>query len=131
MDIRKLFATDRKAEEAGVWVDIGDGARVRVARDTSPRYREKLREALRPYRGAIAANAISDEQSHKLLAKAAAGTLLLGWEGIEIDGKTVPFDVDAAEQLLSDMPDFYRTIEGFAKDAGLFRDQREAAEQKN
>jgi hypothetical protein len=131
MDIKKLFGTDRKAEEAGVWVDIGDGARVKIARDTSTRYRERLREVLRPYRGSIAAGAMSDEQSHRLLAKAAAGTMLMDWEGIEMDGKPVPFSVDAAEQIMADMPDFYRAIEGFSKEAALFRDQREAAEQKN
>jgi hypothetical protein len=131
MDIKKLFGTDRKAEEVGVWVDIGQGARVKVARETSVRYREKLRDVLRPYRGAITAGALDDKQSQALFAKAAAGTLLLDWAGIEDNGIPVAFDLDAAERLLTAYPDFYRTIESFSKEASLFREASEDAEQKN
>ena len=131
MDIKKLFGTDRKAEEVGVWVDIGQGARVKIARETSTRYRERLRDVLRPYRGSIVAGALSDEQAQKLFAKAAAGTLLLDWQGIEEDGKALAFSMDAAEQMMAELPDFYRAIESFSKEAALFRDTHEAAEQKN
>ena len=131
MDLKKIFGTDRKAEDAGVWVDIGQGARVKVARDTSTRYRERLRDVLRPYRGSIVAGALSDEQAQKLFAKAAAGTLLLDWEGIEQDGRPLAFSIDAAEQLMADLPDFYRAVESFSKEAALFRETHEAAEQKN
>lgn len=131
MDIRKLFGTNRRAEEAGVWVDLGQGARVKVARDTSPAYRKRLQDVIRPYRGAIAANALDDRQAHALFAEAAAGTLLLDWDGIEIDGKPVPFSVAAAEQLMEEVPDFYKTIKSFAEDAALYREQHEDAEAKN
>jgi hypothetical protein len=131
MDLKKLFGTNQRAEEAGVWVDMGQGARVKVARDTSQSYRRRLQEVIRPYRGAITAGAMEDRAAHVLFAKAAAGTLLLDWEGIEVDGKPLPFSVEAAEQVMAELPDFYRTIESFAKDAALFREQREAAEQKN
>lgn len=131
MDIRKLFGTNRRAEEAGVWVDLGQGARVKVARDTSPAYRKRLQDVIRPYRGAIAANALDDRQAHALFAEAAAGTLLLDWDGIEIDGKPVPFSVAAAEQLMEEVPDFYKAIKSFAEDAALYREQHEAAEAKN
>ena len=131
MDIKKLFGTDRKAEEAGVWLDIGQGARVRVGRDTSPTYRKKLQDIIRPYRGAIAAGAMDDRAAHGLFCKAAAGTILLDWSGIEVDGKPLAFSVDAAEQLMVDVPDFYKTIKAFSEDAALYRDQIEAAEQKN
>lgn len=131
MDLRKLFGTSRRAESAGVWVDIGHGARVLVARDTSPAYRKKLQDVIRPYRGAIAAGAMDDEAAHRLFAKAAAGTLLLDWSGVEVDGKPAEFSVDVAEQLMVDLPDFYKTIKAFAEDAALYREQHEAAEQKN
>lgn len=131
MDIKKQFGTNKKAEETGLWVDLGQGARIRVARNTSTRYREKLRDILRPYRGAIAANALDDATSHGLLARAFAGTILLDWEGIEENGAPLPFSVEAAERLLREAPDFYRTVEKFSEDVALFREQNEAAEQKN
>ncbi len=131
MDIRKHFGTNQKAEEAGTWVDIGQGARIRVARNTNTRYREKLRDILRPYRGAISANALDDKTSHALLAKAFAGTVLLDWQGIEEDGKPLAYTIEDAERLLRDAPEFYRSVESFASDVGLFRDQSESAEQKN
>jgi hypothetical protein len=131
MDIKKTFGTNRKAEADGVWVDLGDGARIKVARETSVRYRERLRDVLRPHRGAMNVGAINDEQSHKLLAKAAAGTMLLDWEGITSDGKPVPFTVEAAEQLMVDLPDFYNAVANFAKEAALYREVYEADEQKN
>jgi hypothetical protein len=131
MDIKKLFGTDRKAEEVGVWIDLGRGARVKIARDTSPAYRKKLQDVIRPYRGAITAGAMDDRAAHELFAKAAAGTILLDWAGIEADGQALPFSVAAAEQLMAEVPDFYKTIKTFSEDAALYRDQYEAAEQKN
>lgn len=131
VDIRKQFGTNRLAESAGVWIEIGQGARVKVGRSTSPQYRKKLQEVIRPHRGVINANAMDDAEAHKLFARAAAGTLLIDWAGIEIDGKPVQFSVDAAEQIMIDIPDFYNAIKGFADDAALFREQYEAAEQKN
>lgn len=131
MDIRKQFGTNRKAEEAGVWIDIGQGARVKVARSTSPTYRKKLEDVIRPHRGVINARAMDDKTAHGLFCKAAAGTLLVDWAGIEVDGKAVPFSVADAEQLMIDVPDFYNAIKGFADDAALYREQDEAAEAKN
>lgn len=131
MDIKKQFGTDRKAEEAGVWVDIGQGARVKIARDTAAPYRKKLQDVIRPYRGAITAGAMDDREAHKLFARAAAGTLLLDWQGVEVDGVGVPYSVDAAEQLMVEVPDFYKTIKSFAEDATLYREHCEAAEEKN
>lgn len=131
MDIRKFFGTNERTEAAGTWVDIGHGARIRVARNTNPRYREKLRDVLRPYRGAITANALDDKTSHGLMARAFAGTVLLDWDGIEENGKPLPFTVEDAERLLRDAPEFFRVVESFAADVGLFREQNEAAEQKN
>lgn len=131
MDIKKTFGTNRKAEVDGVWVDLGDGARIKVARETSVRYRERLRDVLRPYRGAMNVGAINDEQSHKLLAKAAAGTLLLDWEGFTSDGKALPFTAEAAEQSMVDQPDFYNAVMGYAREATLYREVYEADEQKN
>jgi hypothetical protein len=131
MDIKKLFGTDQKLEATGVWVDLGQGARVKVARATSPAYRKRLQDVIRPYRGAITANAMDDREAHKLFAKAAAGTLLLDWAGIEVDGRPVQFSLDVAEQLMAELPDFYNTVKAFADDAALYREQHEADEQKN
>ncbi len=48
MDPYEQFATDAVLVEEGAWFDIGDGARLRVARAGNRRFRPSLRKYRKP-----------------------------------------------------------------------------------
>ncbi len=127
MDIRKAFATDRQAEQDGVWVALGEGARVKVARFNNPRHRAVLDRLRRPYRSLLMAGRdLPDDVAESMTIEATAETLLLDWDGIEDNGTPLPFSKDNARRLLADLPDFRDAVAFLSMQAETFR--REALE---
>jgi hypothetical protein len=131
MDIRKVFGTDKKSEIEGTWIDIGKGVRIKVARIGNPENSKLAQKLWRPYRAAHRANSLPDEVADELMIEAIARTILVGWEGVEADGKPLPYSYENAKALLSEVPDFRQLVWGFANEAATFRREQEEAEQKN
>lgn len=116
------FKTDRKAELAGVWKAIGDGAEVLVARAGNPRHRMASRRAYRPHLAQVRAGTLDAEVSDRIEAEIIAETILLGWKGLQDErGQEIPFSRSAAAQLLTDYPDFRRLVADLADDMEAFR----------
>ena len=128
MDIRKTFATDRQAEQDGVWVALGEGARVKVARFNNPRHRAVLDRLRRPYRSLLMAGRdLPDDVAEQMTVEAAVEALLLDWDGIDDNGAPLPFSKDNARRLLTELPDFRDAVAFLSMQAETFR--REALEQ--
>jgi hypothetical protein len=116
------FATDLDAEENGVWVDIGDGGQLLVARLGNPKYQKFLREISKPFKSSIRRKTISEDKSDELMLKAFSNTILLDWKGIEDDkGKAIKYTPDAAYQLLHDLKDFRNLVTELATEQQVFR----------
>ncbi len=127
MDIRKAFATDRQAEQDGVWVALGDGARVKVARFNNPRHRAVLDRLRRPYRSLIMSGRdLPDDVAETMTVEATADAILLDWDGISENGAPLPFSRETARRLLSELPDFRDAVAFLSMQAETFR--REALE---
>lgn len=110
MDVAKLFGTDKDAEQEGVWIEFGsDGARVLIARQGNPRYQETIRRLRRPYAN-FRAGQIPEAIALEIFRKVTAETVLLGWEGITLDGKPLPYSYDNALKLITDYPDFHEMV---------------------
>ena len=115
------FATDLSLEEDGVWIDIGDGARLKIARIGNPRYKEALRAKLKPYRSKAAQAALSDEQWLHINCEVEAKTILLDWEGWEQDnGKKATYSEKAAYQMLHGLKDFRAMVLRLAEEQATF-----------
>jgi len=116
------FATDLDLEENGVWVDLGDGGSILVARWDNPHYQKFVREALRPHRAAIRKRTLSDEISDDVVLRAYANTILLDWKGLEDDkGKAIKYSIEAAYDLMKGMKDFKALVVEIAGEAATFR----------
>jgi len=123
------FATDLDLEENGVWVDIGDGGQLLVARMGNPNYTRVVRELSKPYRSRIRKGTMPDEISDEILFKAMSQTILLGWSGIEDDkGKEIKYSSDAAYDLLKGMKDFRILVSELANEQMAFRREEMTAE---
>lgn len=123
------FATDLELEESGVWVDIGEGARLRVARVGNPRYRKRLRELLAPHKRLVRIDKLPEDLSDELVIKAFAETILLDWEGLEDDnGEPIEYSVEHAIELLTGLRDFRMMVAEIANEQEAFRREEQKEE---
>jgi hypothetical protein len=90
--MKKLqIAVTRKEAEAELC-----GVTLRIARAGNDAFLTKYRNLIL---GKDLDN-ISDKESREILCTAMAGTVLVGWDGFEIDGEPVEFNEDNAASLL-------------------------------
>lgn len=131
MDISKKFGTSEKLENEGVWVDLGDGAQILVARAGNKENRELIKRLIAPHKVQLRHNKLPDEVLTKLTIEAMSTTILLDWKGIEENGKTVAYNRDNAIRLLTDYKDFRDQVSGFSNEMELFQAEEKAAITKN
>ena len=99
------FATDLNLEESGVWVDLGDGARLKLARIGNPAYKKLMREKLKPYRTQAARAGISEDKFTEMTCDVLSKTVLIDWKGWEDDkGKEIPYSHKNAYDRLPARP---------------------------
>jgi hypothetical protein len=131
MDIKKQYGTSETLEQSGVWVDMGDGASVLVARSGNPDNSRLIKRLLAPHKVALRNGKLADDVAERITIEAMAETILLDWKGIEEDGKPVKYSRDAAIRLLTDYKDFRDQVAAFSTELALFQQQDEAAALKN
>jgi len=131
MNFKKRYETSKDLENDGVWEDIDEGFRVRVARANNPHHQRIAENLMRPYRRQIASGNLSVEKQQEITIQAMAECLLLDWEGLEIDGKAVPYSVSQAIELLTEYKDFREEIAEIAQSMELFRSKEVEDAEKN
>lgn len=124
MDIRKEFATDTIAENEGVWEEIGDGAKVLVARVGNKKWESAMERLRKPHLKKLRRRGrLSDDVAEKITIEAMADAVLLDWEGIEEDGEEIAYSKESATRFLTDYPEFRNMVYAIAADAELFRQE--------
>jgi hypothetical protein len=119
------FRADSPAAVEGVWYDLGDGARVRVARWNNPRFL-KARQKSATRGGMLTRQRPDFEEAEALLIDVVAETILLDWQGfVEDDGETaIPYSIERAKQALIECRDFYDQIISLSQSAELFASEQ-------
>ena len=120
MDINK-FKADKKKEEEGVWIDIGEDARIKVARLNNEKYKNHFRRTTKPYRRQIRNGNLAEDVAERLLIDAMANTILLGWENLEEGGKAIKYSVENAKRILSESVDFRDLVSDAAGEIESYR----------
>lgn len=115
MDIKQSFVTNEKVEQDGVWVDIGDGSKLLVARMYNPRHTAAMRQALAPYK-----RRPNDIVPQEILDSMMAKHVLLDWKGITENGEDVPYSVEKAEEYLA-IKDFRALVVEIAGNMETYR----------
>lgn len=118
------YKTDESRETKGVILDLGDAGKYRIARagGANQKFQKRLAAITKPYRRAIQTGNIDEKLADSLMAKVYAETVLLSWEDVTgEDGQPLPFNVDNAVKLFTDLPDLFKDIRQTADDASLFR----------
>jgi len=131
MDIHQVFGTDRSKETEGVWVSVGEGGEVKVARTNNPRYKEAFRRKLEKYRASVERGTIDEETAQKVLVEVLAETILLDWKGFKDNGEKVPYSREKAVELLTNYPDFRDFITANAERMANYKQEQKVDEEKN
>ena len=134
MDLKKRFATDKALEDGGAWVDLGEGASIKVARVGNKNYNQLFQRRVKQSRINLNINPLPEDVSQKfeaIIVEAMAETILLGWNGMQEDGVEIPYSKENAIKLLTDYKDFRDIVVEHAKNMDTFRSQEIADTEKN
>lgn len=103
------YSTDVNLEENGVWVDFGDGIRIRVRRIRSKKSLEVRKELERPYTSDIRKGPLPESTMETLLLQQMAHALVVDWEGIVDDNEQpipcTPDNITEVMAVLTDLRD--------------------------
>ncbi|MDD5486774.1 MAG: hypothetical protein WDA41_07965 [Candidatus Neomarinimicrobiota bacterium] len=132
-DIDKVFGFDDKMAQEGVkmFLDAKGEQYFLVRRIPNPDYERMLsREFRRNKRLLEMETPESELLSQKLMAEVLAKTVLIGWEGIAVKGKKLPFSVEGAAKILTEYPNLRSAVLEFGQDTKNFRPTDDVEEVK-
>ena len=131
MDFKKEFSTNKTFEETGVWVAIGEGGELKIARAGSKKALKYSREVAKPHMAQITYGKLPDDVSDQLTIEVMAECILLDWKNMTYDGKLLPYSKENAIKLLTEEQDFRDMVSRISNERKTFQQQIEEAIIKN
>lgn len=130
LDIFASYATDDNAELNGSWQQLGEGSLL-IARSGNRNYVRLLTSKVEQNQQLLdkqddAAEKLSDD----IMAEVFAQTILLGWSGIQYQGKDFPYTKENAKKALLHK-DFRREVDRLAENVDAYRMKVEGEQVKN
>lgn len=129
-----MFQTDKSKEAEGIVLNYSDVFWIKITRagGSNEHYKRILTEKLKPFRRAIQTETIDEAASARLLREAVAEGLIMDWgTGIypngagfmpnKAGGDPIPFNVENAVKLFTDLPDLFNDVYEQANKVSLFR----------
>lgn len=112
MGLYEQYKTSSSFEENGVWVDFGDGIRVKVRRLNSDKSRDVRKQLEAPYSAQMRrGQELPDSVSEEILKKQICHGVVIAWEGVTDEkGKVLDFTPDNAYKVFTDLPDFLNDV---------------------
>lgn len=131
MDIFAQFTSDVKKEEEGTEIQIGLDAYLTVARAGNKTYARLMQKAQEANKYTLdQKNHESDACAEKIYIDVMARSVLLGWRGVDYQGKPMQYSLENAKILLA-IKDFQNLVTRLASDFSRFKAATEAADEKN
>ena len=120
------FKTNTDAEKEGVWIEVGAGLRLRVARLGNPSYEAYIRKHGRKHLIQLKTGTLTDDKEVlELTRRAMARHVLVDWENLQDDdGINVEYSVERAEEYLA-IKDFMELVFKLSGERELFKQQRD------
>jgi hypothetical protein len=135
-----MFETNEAVEAAGIRLDYGPFYfQVARAGGANTRFRDVLRDRLRPHRRAMATETMNEDLADRIGREVFAETVVLGWgsekhgEGfmLDRDGGKIAFSTEAVKELFQRLPELARDVMTQAQSFQLFRTVVAEADAKN
>lgn len=124
--------TNAVKEVEGVWVDIGDGGRLKIARANNLAYLAMYREKTKPYWDSLNTDTLPLAEHIRIENECMAATILVDWEGIE-DGnpaQPVAYSKEKALEFLA-IPDFRELVTRLSRQQYRYRERDLEVAEKN
>lgn len=123
MNLKKTYGYNKKMAQEGVWVDIGDGASIKVAKLGTIAYQNTVQRHARKYQALTRVGRLNAKEMVELTAGALADCILLDWKNIlDENDNPLPYNRENAYKLLVEYEEFRNLVESYANDTDLFRD---------
>jgi len=101
------FKTDTKLEEQGVWVDFGEGLRVRVRRFKSRVVQDASKKFNKTEVGVIRKGGMGEEAATDILVRIIAEAVIVEWQGVtDENGNELEATFDNKYATLKELPEF-------------------------
>lgn len=124
------YKTDKSLEEQGVWVALGDGIEIKVARMSSERSQAVRRRLEKPY--AKIRNNLPEDIVEKLIIQQLAEAVLLDWKGVDgEDGKPLECSIPNKVKVLTEYKDFTNDVITCSAEKETFKAQATEEVAKN
>lgn len=132
MDLSQTYIeTDPTLEKDGVEVKLDGDAAIIVRPMRNEQFRKYLNELLKPYERRIQQKRMDSKLQDDLTRKAVAKFVLIGWKGIEVDGKAVKYSPEKAIELMERFEDFQEDVLTAALSRETFRSEVVEENEKN
>jgi hypothetical protein len=124
-NLDKAFKNNDGLEKDGIWMEISEGVGFLVGRFggfNSPKIKTALAKHYKPYARQVENGTLSSEKEREISTKVFVESCVIGWKGIEIDGKIAEFSKEAAIQLLTSLPELNDALVQYATDTKNYRE---------
>lgn len=123
------YRTDADLKKQGVWIDLGGGARIRVASFDNEDFAAEFRRMIDPYQKM--GQEVPDDEQQRIMIHCTARYIILDWEGIFDGEESLPYTVENAERLLTEIDFVRERVVSEARKFQNFRKQNAEAVAKN
>lgn len=134
MSTYKIFKTDETCEKDGVWFELGDAGRFKLARagGQNKKFKQLLSKLMRPHRRKIQTDTMPEGEAQKLMVKAFSRAVIMDWEGVtDPDGEELAFNYDNCFKVMMDLPDLFSEIHETATENAIYKADIEEDDSKN
>lgn len=128
------YSTDKDAEEAGVWVDFGDGIEVQLRRLNSNKSKEIRRKLEKPYAKQFRGQDMPETIQEDLLNKQIAKAIIVDWKGVPDPAKPespLACSEEAVLDMIRKFPDFRDEILQASMERATFQKEDQKAAEGN
>lgn len=113
------YRTDPSLKKEGVWIDLGGGARVKIASFDNEDFTAQFRKMVEPY--SKMGQEVPDEEQTRIMVFCTARFVILDWEGIYDGEEQLPYTVENAERVLTEIEFFRDRVIAEARKYANFR----------
>jgi hypothetical protein len=128
--LESLFGTNHTHEQSGVdFVIERVGATFTLKRwggSNTTEMQKKMMKHYKPVAALIEKDLLPSDKREAIEARVFVESCLVGWKGVKLGGKEVPFTVENAIDLFKKLPDLKELLVKYASDADNFKSASES-----
>lgn len=122
LDVRK-YKTDQNKEERGVWVEVDEGAWLKIARAGNENWQKEYGKLAQTVRNKMENGSLNNDRADKIVSDIMSKTILLDWQGLAEGGEEIPYSQKKAYEILYNYPDLRAEVMSYARNQEYFKDE--------